>query len=445
MRTSRRTRTSTFPRRTPTSSSTQRSSRTSRSAGRGPALLVTLAVVLSACTASAPPSPAPATLGPLKIGVLVPFTESAIDSDIGASQRRAADLYLKLKGGALAGRPVQLVYNDESALDASINKVRIQQFLDQDHVEMLLGGAGTPAAYLLRDTAEASKMVYIDTNASGNALTRMTAGCSPSCKSRFVFRSSPSSWQMSEPLGEWIAKSGRGDVFVVNGDDAFGVESAAAFIEGLGKSGGRATGHLTVAAKSGADWSKVIAAIKAQPTTKNVFAAFITDDAEGFLGAWETGGMRTAGYMLAGPGPLADHQVLSAMKQAASGVTSSFPWSTELDTPENRAFVEEFKKAYKDDTTGQPLPPDGYAVEMWDAMHALEDALTATKGETKNTDALIAALEAVSFKGPGGEFAFDRSTHNPVEDVYIREVRASGGALVNAVVAKIASVKDPGQ
>jgi branched-chain amino acid transport system substrate-binding protein len=339
---------------------------------------------------------------------------------------------------------VQLVYNDESALDPSINKVRIQQFLDQDHVEMLLGGAGTPAAYLLRDAAEASKMVYIDTNASGNALTRTTTGCSPSCKSRFVFRSSPSSWQLSEPLGEWVSKNGRRDFYVVNGDDEFGTESATAFIEGLAKSSGRATGHVTVTAKGGADWAKIVAAIKAQPA-KSVFAALITDDAEGFLNAWETGGLRAAGYTLVGPGPLADSQILSTTKQAAMGVTTAFPWSTELDNAENRTFIEEFKNAYKDDTTGQPLPPDGYAVEMWDAMHVLEDALKSMKGDTRNTDAFIAALEAVSFKSPGGDFAFDRSTHNPVQDMYIREVRASGASLVNAVVDKVGSVKDPGQ
>jgi hypothetical protein len=94
MTTSSRTRTSISRRPTPTSSSTPRSNRSSRSAGRRwPALLVAVVVVLSACTATAPtPSAAPLALGPLKIGILVPFTESAIDSDIGASQRRAADL-----------------------------------------------------------------------------------------------------------------------------------------------------------------------------------------------------------------------------------------------------------------------------------------------------------------------------------------------------------------
>ncbi|HEV2249663.1 MAG TPA: ABC transporter substrate-binding protein, partial [Candidatus Limnocylindria bacterium] len=63
----------------------------------------------------------------------------------------------------------------------------------------------------------------------------------------------------------------------------------------------------------------------------------------------------------------------------------------------------------------------------------------------KNTAAFIAALEAASFTGPGGDFAFDRATHAAVQDVYIREVRASGSSLVNAVVERIAGVRDPAQ
>ncbi|HEX6062097.1 MAG TPA: ABC transporter substrate-binding protein, partial [Candidatus Limnocylindria bacterium] len=401
-------------------------------------------ILTAACTAGGPPSPAPAALGPLKIGILVPFTESAIDSDVGASQRRAADLYLKLKGGSLAGREVQLVYNDESMLDPSINAVRIAQFLQQDHVEILLGGVGIPASYQLRDAAETSKLVYVDTNAAANALTRATTSCAPTCKSTYVFRSAPSSWQMSEPLGEWESKNGHRDFYVVAGNDAFGTESAAAFSEGLAKNGGTVSGKTTVAAKSGADWKAIVAAIKAQPT-KNVYAAFVTGDAEGLIDAWDVAGMHAAGFTLAGPGPLADEQVLSATKQAAVGITTAFPWSAEIDNAENKSFVDEFKKAYKDDATSQPLAPDGYASEMWTTMRALEEALKATKGDTKTAVAFVAALEAVSFKGSAGDFTFDHATHAAVQDIVIREVRASGGALVNAVVDRIAGVRDPAQ
>ncbi|HEY8655599.1 MAG TPA: ABC transporter substrate-binding protein [Candidatus Limnocylindria bacterium] len=408
-----------------------------------------LAVVAftAACAANAPPSPAPAPAAakaPLRIGILVPFTESAIDADIGASQRRAADLYLKLKGGALAGRQVQLVYNDESALDPKVNEVRIRQFLADDHVELLLGGAGTPAAYLLRDSAEAAKLVYIDTNASGNTVTRTPPNCASQCQSKLVFRTAPSSWQMSEPLGEWAAKNGRREFAVVYGDDVFGTESAAAFVEGLTKNGGTSSVGTAVPTKSGADWAKIVAGLKSQ-AAKNVFAAFVTDDAEGFINAWGSAGMSTAGYRLFGPGPLVEARVVAVTKQAALGITTSFPWSAELDNPENRSFVKDFSAAYKDDETGSPLVPDAYAVEMWDTMQLLENALKATDADVKDSGALVAALEGASFRGPGGAFALDRSTHDPLQDMYIREVKAANGTLVNAVVDKIANVTGPGQ
>jgi hypothetical protein len=41
--------------------------------------------------------------------------------------------------------------------------------------------------------------------------------------------------------------------------------------------------------------------------------------------------------------------------------------------------------------------------------------------------------------------AIDRSTHSSIEDMDIREVKASGDVFVNAIVDKIGSVKDPAQ
>lgn len=429
-----------------------------------PALLIA-AVIVACSPSSAAPSPAPSSsasgaptatgsaaaasatpttagAGVLKIGILVPFTESSTDADIGASQRRAAELYLRLQGGKLAGRDVQLFFDDESSLDPKINQVRIQQFLD-NHVELLMGGAATGAATLLRNTAEAQKMVYIDTNASGNALTRTTAGCTPTCKSKYVFRSSATSWQMSEPLGEWVARAGQ-TFYAVYSDDTFGTESATAFAEGLAKNAASVASQVAVPPKSGADWTKIVAAIKAQPA-KGVFAAFITDDAEGFIEAWARAGMPAAGYRLYGPGPFADAEVLKVTKRAGLGIVSSFYWSADLPNAENKTFVDEFQKAYREDATGLPLAPDGYAAQMWDAMLALDSALRTTKGDVKNNDAFIAALEATSVKAPTGSFVFDKATHNPVADIYIREAKSSGAGVANAVIDTIGGVKDPGQ
>jgi len=54
------------------------------------------------------------------------------------------------------------------------------------------------------------------------------------------------------------------------------------------------------------------------------------------------------------------------------------------------------------------------------------------------------ALEDVRLQSPRGDFAFDKQTHNPVQDIYIREVRASTRGPVNAIVGTIAKVADPG-
>jgi hypothetical protein len=89
---------------------------------------------------------------------------------------------------------------------------------------------------------------------------------------------------LAEPLGAWAAGNGLKAFDVVAADDAFGAESAAAFIEGLGTAGGAATVQSVIQPSTG--WSKVVAGIAAQPT-KNVFAAFAGGDAVSFIKAWD--------------------------------------------------------------------------------------------------------------------------------------------------------------
>ena len=85
------------------------------------------------------------------------------------------------------------------------------------------------------------------------------------------------------------------------------------------------------------------------------------------------------------------------------------------------------------------------AVQQWDGMKAVDLALQAVKGDTANKDAFIAALEGTKFKSPRGDFEFDKTTHNPIQDMYIREVKVQGGQAVNVISDKIARVQDPGK
>jgi branched-chain amino acid transport system substrate-binding protein len=50
----------------------------------------------------------------------------------------------------------------------------------------------------------------------------------------------------------------------------------------------------------------------------------------------------------------------------------------------------------------------------------------------------------VNFKAPRGPFRFDPVTHNPIQDIYIAQVIASGDGISTKVLSTAKQVQDPG-
>jgi branched-chain amino acid transport system substrate-binding protein len=400
------------------------------------------AAAIAACGPAATPNPTgAATLAPtaspgpaLKIGMLLPFTK--VYAELGNSMQRATKLYLKQKGEALANRPVTVIYEDE-ANDPVVGAQKTQKFIDSDRVDLMMGIVATPIAYAVRNAIDAAKLIFIETNAGGNALTRTTTNCTPSCKSKYIFRSSFSSYQISYPIGEYFAtQKGVKEVFTFVADYGFGNESAADFTSGFTKGGGKITGSLKAPLGS-ADFLPYVTQLKAQ-NTKDIYSFFSGTDAINYIKAWTQLGMAAAGYKMNGAGFLTEQDVLKEVKEQANGATTSLFWAVTLDNAENKAFVDLYQKEYS-------LLPDVFAVQAWDGMQVVDLALQAVKGDTTNKDAFIAAIENVKFKSPRGDFEFDKETHNPIQDMYIREVKVQSGQAVNTIVGKVARVTDPGK
>ncbi|HSW95489.1 MAG TPA: ABC transporter substrate-binding protein [Patescibacteria group bacterium] len=406
-------------------------------------LISTSAAALAACApagssgtaASSPAGTAVSSPGKaLKIGQLLPFTK--VYAELGNSMKRSTDLYLKLKGNKLANRPVTVIYEDE-ANDPQVGLAKTQKFIDQDQVDVMLGVVATPIAYAIRNAVDSAKMIYIDTNAGGNALTRTTNNCTPSCKSPYIFRTSFSSYQISEPIGEYMAsKKGVKEVFTFVADYGFGTESQADFTTGFTKNGGKITGSLKAPLGS-ADFVPFVTQLKNQ-ATKDIYSFFSGADAVKYIQAWNQLGLPGAGYKMNGAGFLTEQDVLAVVKDQANGAITSLFWAVELDNPENKAFKDAYQKEYN-------LLPDVFAVQAWDGMQALDVALQATKGDTSDKQKLIAALEAAKFNSPRGAFEFDKDTHNPIQDMYMREVKTANGQTVNTISDKIGRVTDPGK
>src|SRR5258706_674212 len=151
-----------------------------------------VAAAIAACGPATTPNPSgAATVAPtaspgpaLKIGQLLPFTK--VYAELGNSMKRATDLYLKQKGGSLANRPVTIVYEDE-ANDPVVGAQKTQKFIDSDRVDLMMGIVATPIAYAVRNAIDAAKLIFIETNARANAVTRTTITAKPTCPLQRTF------------------------------------------------------------------------------------------------------------------------------------------------------------------------------------------------------------------------------------------------------------------
>jgi branched-chain amino acid transport system substrate-binding protein len=399
-------------------------------------LVASSAAALAACAPGAvtPSASSSAALGKaIKIGLLLPF--SGVYAELGTSMRRATEFYLKQHDNKLANRPVSPVYADDANVTAT-GIAATQKFIDQDQVDVMMGVVPTPLAYGIRNAVHAAKLIFIDTNAGGNALTRDTTNCTPSCKSPYIFRASFSSYQISYPIGEYLSAKGTKEFFLAYANYGFGTESAADFTTGLKKNGGSTTGNVAPPLGN-SDFTPFVTQIRNQPT-KNVYSFFSGADAIGFIKTWNSLGLPAAGFKMYGAGFLTEQDVLKEVKDLANGAITSLFWAVELDNAENKKFVADFQKQY-------PLLPDVFTVQQYDGMRALDEALKALGGETSDKDKFVKALEDVSFKSPRGDFAFDKATHNPIQDIYIREVKTQNGQTVNTILDKVAKVTDPGK
>jgi branched-chain amino acid transport system substrate-binding protein len=109
-----------------------------------------------------------------------------------------------------------------------------------------------------------------------------------------------------------------------------------------------------------------------------------------------------------------DESTLPAQQDAAIGAWGGSNWAPNLDTPQNKKFVQAYEGAYNS-------VPGSYAMHAYDAALLIDSALKATGGKTDNKDALRAAIRKADFKSLRGDFKFANNGF-PVQDFYLVKV-----------------------
>lgn len=358
---------------------------------------------------------------PIKVGVILPY--SGVYAQLGEDITEAMELYFE-ENGEIAGRPVELITEDTEA-DPQVGVQAARRLLEQEGVDVLTGAVATPVAYGVIDITQRDNVPFVISNATGNDATRQGA--------ENVFRTSVSSYQVSNPMGQYLVDQGVEEIVVSAADYAAGYEHAEGFMAGFTEAGGEVIDEV-YAPLSTNDYSSFLTRIN-QQDPPGVWTFYAGSDAVRFVQQYREFGLEAPLY---GNGYLVEEDTLPAQGEAAVGIQSSLHYSPDLDNPQNEEFKSAFQEAYD-------RQPSVYAVQGWDAAWLIGEAIKATEGDTEDKDALIAAMEEVEFESPRGPMELDEN-HNPVQNIYIREVQElDDGSLDNVVVETVEDVSDPGE
>jgi branched-chain amino acid transport system substrate-binding protein len=147
-------------------------------------------------------------------------------------------------------------------------------------------------------------------------------------------------------------------------------------------------------------------------------------------------GLGKSGIRVIADGALTEDDIINQIGDAALGIITAQPYSAAHDSPENKQFVADFKKAYGG------MRPNLAAVHAYDGMHAIYEALKKTNGATDGAR-LVDAMKGLSFASPRGPVTIDPATREMIQDVHIRKVERVGDELYNVEFATIPAFMDP--
>lgn len=359
--------------------------------------------------------------GPLKVGVLLPY--SGVYAQLGEDITNGMELYFD-ENKEIAGRSIELVQEDTEG-DPQTGVQAARTLMEREGAELLTGAVSTAVAYGVIDLVDREQMPFVISNALGNDATRGDV--------EYVFRTSGSSWQVSHPMGEYLVENGTDNVYISAADYAAGQEMSDGFEEGFKAAGGNVVGEVYPPLGTN-DYSSFLTRIQQADEAQGVWNFYAGSDAVRFVKQAASSGMDKPIF---GPGYLAGADTLPAQGNAALGVQTALYYATTLDNPENEEFIKSFREKYDRE-------PSVYAVQGYDTAWLIGEAMKETEGNTEDAQAVIEAMENVEFESPRGPMELD-DNHNPIQNIYIREVQKNGDELENVVIDTIENVEDPGE
>ena len=315
--------------------------------------------------------------------------------------------------GEIGGMKTQIiVVDDELKPDVATNKAR--ELVQRNGADIVVGPIFSNIMGAVAKPVTDAGAILISPNAGPS--TFAGTECHPN-----VFATSYQNDQMHEVMGAYAKAQGFDNVFLLAPNYQAGKDALAGFRHSY--DGGVAGGIFTQLGQL--DYSAELAQIAAmQPDA--VFAFMPGGMGVNLVRQYRQAGLETIPFLSAFT---VDESTLPAQQDAAIDFLGGSNWAPDLDTPENKAFVEAYEAKFNQ-------VPAVYAMQAYDAARLIDGAVRQAGGAA-DRDALLAALKEAPFTSVRGNFSFGPNNF-PIQDFYLtRVIQREDGKYATSIVEKI--------
>jgi branched-chain amino acid transport system substrate-binding protein len=350
----------------------------------------------------------------VRIGVVTPI--SGTYAPIGQQVRWGLELATKEvnEAGGIAGRQIELIFEDSEA-NPSVAVQRAERMFEVENVDFLTGTVNSGATLAVGQLAERVGKLMATTVSFADSIT--AGQCSPN-----VFRVNARAGQQSAALAAWVVEQKpNAKVFYLGPDYEMGRSTVAAFKAKMTEFGAEDAGELFAPLDS-QDYTQYFGQIRAaQPDV--LYTSVAGNDTVRFLTQMQEFGL-LGDMLVVGASGTITSQNISAIGDAANGFGTGVGYSTQIDTPENKAFVEKFRAAYDAD-------PDLYGTDSYGVILFYKAAVE--KAGSTEPDAVREAMRDLAWMTPQGEKLMRGGDHQAQQPMYVVQINGGSFDIVGRV------------
>jgi branched-chain amino acid transport system substrate-binding protein len=362
---------------------------------------------------------AAAQTDPIKIGVVTPL--SGTYAGIGQQVKWGLDLATKEinAAGGIAGRKVELIYEDEEA-NPAVAVQKAEKLLQVNKVDFLTGTVNSGSTLAVGQVAERNNRLAATTVSFADSIT--ADKCSPN-----MFRVNARAGMQSAALAEWLSKTNpNANVFYLGPDYEMGRSTVAAFKSAAEAKGAKTVGEV-FAPLDNKDYSPFFGQIRgARPNV--IYTSVAGNDTVRLMTQMAEFGVNRNLQVLGASGTVTS-QNIAAIGKAAEGFVTGVGYSASIDNDANKKFVSDFETAYK-------AQPDLYGADSYGLMYFYKAAVE--KAKSTETDKVRDAMRGIQWSTPQGVKTMRAGDHQAMQDMYAVQVKDGKFSIVGKVNAEAA-------